>query len=474
MTAPVDRAIRLVRLTWVAAVVGGALTAAVTAVRLSGLGDRQQVGVVTMDDLHEGQVEFGAALVLILVAAVIWGRVHRLPSRRQLALLAAVSVLALDNLLSAMLTAGYDSLSENRFATWCTAANGLLGAALLLTAGLVVDSPVARPGRAIKQTLAASTALVVLAVGAAWLLRDTLPAAFSSRPVSPEQLTFLIGHPALIACQVLTALCWAGSAGMFAVAALRTREELTGWIALASVTGAISFVNYALVPSQFTELLYLGDYFFLVTVVVLLIGAVREVGAAEAARVDRAIYSERLRIARELHDGVAQELSLISAQTHGMLRRPLTRDVGLRRVQDSVDRALDESRAAISELSGPVGGPLASALAVTAEGVTRRAGVRLDLDLDDSVTVSSDLRVALSRTVREAIGSAVRNGGARRVGVRLWKEDGVRLRIALDGDDPAGDPVVLASLRERLALVGATLEVGAGAEGEVRLEVRLR
>src|SRR5688500_638032 len=94
----------------VVAAVGAIATAAVTVARLSrGLGDaRHEIGVVTLDDLHEGQVEIAAAMVLTLVAAVLWGRFRRVPTRRHLLLFTSLWVLAADNLVSSLFTAGFD------------------------------------------------------------------------------------------------------------------------------------------------------------------------------------------------------------------------------------------------------------------------------------------------------------------------------------------------------------------------------
>ena len=66
-------------------------------------------------------------MVLIFVAATLLGRTRRSPTLRSILMLAALIVLAVDHLLSAIMTSGFDSLSANTFATWASAGDGILG-----------------------------------------------------------------------------------------------------------------------------------------------------------------------------------------------------------------------------------------------------------------------------------------------------------------------------------------------------------
>jgi len=50
--------------------------------------------------------------------------------------------------------------------------------------------------------------------------------------------------------------------------------------------------------------------------------AVREISREEAAMIRSAVLEERRRVARDLHDGVAQELAFIASQTRWFLREP--------------------------------------------------------------------------------------------------------------------------------------------------------
>jgi signal transduction histidine kinase len=460
----------------VVAAVGAIATAAVTVARLSrGLGEaRHDIGVVTLDDLHEGQLEIAAAMVLTLVAAVLWGRFRRLPTRRHLLLFTSLWVLAADNLVSALFTAGFDSLATSRFATWTTAVNGVIGVGLLVLAAWVPDEPLRRPRLTILLTTGLAGAAVAGVITFAWVLRGRLPDAFQDQPQSPAELTFLSEHPVLVAVEVLAACCWAAAAVLFLATALHAGDELTGWIALAATLAAISSVNYALLPSQYVELLYLGDYFFLAAVAVLLVAAAREIGVAEGALVDRALYFERRRIAREMHDGVTQELAFIASQTRAGRADPRQSDRALRAIRDAADRALDQSRSAIAELSGPVDDTLASSIAVTAQVVARRTGARVELTVDESIVVSEETRRALVRITRDALTHAVQNGAAT-VRVDLHRNGDLGLRIIADGAVTESPPssLELDSIRDRVAGLDGRVDVSTASGRGTTVEVRL-
>ena len=453
-----------------------AITSVVTFARVApALGEgRHGIAVATIDDLHEGQVEIAAAMVLALVSAVLWGRVHRAPTRRHLLLFTTFCVLAVDNFVSAVFTASFDSLSASQFATWATAGTGLLGAVLLVLAAWLPDEPLERPQRDVLVTLSQTAGAVIGVVLLAWLLRSRLPGALESEPTSPFDLEYFSAHPLLIASEALAGVCWAVATVLFALAAARTGDNLTRWLAIAGVLAAISALNYALLPSHLIELMYLGDYFFLGAVVLLLFAAVREVGAAEAALVDRALHLERRRIAREMHDGVTQELAFIAFQAQAADADPARAEPALHRIRDAVERALDQSRTAIAELSGPVDESLAGALAMTARVVSRRTGAHIELAMDESLVVSDEVRLALVHATRDALAHATRSGAAT-VRIELRRDAKLELRISTDSvpfDGLTRWPE-LASIRDRIAAVDGVLTLTPGPAAGSTLELQV-
>jgi signal transduction histidine kinase len=187
---------------------------------------------------------------------------------------------------------------------------------------------------------------------------------------------------------------------------------------------------------------------------------------------------ERTRIARELHDGLAQDLVDLLNQArrlHDERPGPETQ-----RLVDTAQRALEESRAAISGLRAPADESLPAALERTA----CELGSRLDLDVRVSapptVDVDPPVRTAVTRIVGEALWNAARHGHADHAAIELC--DGARRRITVRDDGCGFDPdprriprgsFGLVSMRERAEGFGGLLVVrsapGAGTEVEVAL-----
>jgi signal transduction histidine kinase len=423
-------------------------------------------------------IEMAAALVLTFIAAVLLGRFRLNGSRRTLLKFGAVFLLALDNFFGAVLTIVVDSIAEGAFATWAAAGNAVIGALLLAAAAMLPDHQVNNGRRGVVLVVIASCSLLAANTGFAAIFQDLLPAAFTEVRLTGGELELLSGHPALIVLEAVTASCYGLAAIGFARLSDEIGDEFLKWLSVGSVIAAIAFVNYALFPSEFTELLYAGDLFFIAAVVVLLIGAVREVAHEEAAQIRTAVLEERRRVARDLHDGVAQELAFIASQTQWSLRQP-NDPQPLGQILDSVERALDESRGAIAALNRPMDEPLDIALRHSALDVANRVGARLHFALDRGIEVPSDWRVALIRIAREAVANAARHGHARTVTLELRDADGIWLRISDDGDGfdieapRSSQSFGITSMRERTESLGGRFTIssspGHGATVEVLL-----
>jgi signal transduction histidine kinase len=186
---------------------------------------------------------------------------------------------------------------------------------------------------------------------------------------------------------------------------------------------------------------------------------------------------ERRRIARDLHDRMAQDLAFITV--HGReLAQSHPRAEG---IASAAQRALTDSRAAILELTDPVDEPLAAAVARTAIGLADRSGIGLELELDDEVAAEPETRSELLRILGEAISNATRHGKASKIHVTLSAEAGLCLAISDDGcgfDDSAYPRLAetgigLGSMRERAEGLGGELRVssrrGEGTQVEVAL-----
>ena len=144
------------------------------------------------------------------------------------------------------------------------------------------------------------------------------------------------------------------------------------------------------------------------------------------------MLEDRRRLARELHDGVVQELAYIRSEAHCVAPGPRER------ILDACDRGLDEARAAIATLGRGRDEPLAVVLHHAARQIVERYGGRLDVDLDESITASGDQRHALVRTTREAVSNALRHGQGGYIRLRLVCDEGQR-RLLLEDDGTGFD-----------------------------------
>lgn len=196
---------------------------------------------------------------------------------------------------------------------------------------------------------------------------------------------------------------------------------------------------------------------------------------ANAAVLRRAVITEeRTSMARELHDLVAHEVTgiVVLAQATGAVAdEPTTRDA-LRRIEQSGQQALEQIRAMVQALREETGD---AALRPTARGTASIRRLAEDFAGDSTAQMTTEVEdvelapavdAALQRVAAEALTNLRRHStAARRVEVTLGRVgDEIRLRVWNDaagsGGVGGGSGYGLVGVRERLALVGGTLEAG--------------
>jgi two-component system, NarL family, sensor histidine kinase UhpB len=190
--------------------------------------------------------------------------------------------------------------------------------------------------------------------------------------------------------------------------------------------------------------------------------------------------AERLRIAQELHDQVGQELTavlLLLSRLEG--RVPGELRPSLRDVQNSVRLSLEDVRRIAIELRPEALEDLGleSALAVLCDRLAQRSGMAISCEIDSELPqLSSDTELVIYRVAQEALTNVARHSGSQRAELRVQRDHcGVILTVRDRGRGlPAdlGDGSGMRGMRERAALIGATLEVRNTDPGvEVRLQV---
>jgi signal transduction histidine kinase len=200
-----------------------------------------------------------------------------------------------------------------------------------------------------------------------------------------------------------------------------------------------------------------------------------------------AAAQERERVARELHDGLAQDLWLAKLKTGRLAALP---DLGsearalTRELDAAVDAGLVEARQAVAamRLSSEGHGSLQELLARSLDDFEDQFGLRVEFDCDARLpTLSPRAEAEALRIAQEALTNVRRHADATVVRVRAGTEDGRLVLVVTDngrGFDPdgVGDSAYgLASMRERAALIGGELQVeSAPSKGtHVRLHVPL-
>ncbi len=191
---------------------------------------------------------------------------------------------------------------------------------------------------------------------------------------------------------------------------------------------------------------------------------------------DAGITSERERLAREIHDTIAQDLTgivMLSQRAQRELATGGAASETLGLLEESARTALAETRALVAS-GAPVAlasGGIADALRRLGERFERETGVTVAVRVDLGA-VDRDSEVVLLRCAQEGLANVRKHANASAVELDAWTNAGaVGIRIADDGDgfDPetAGDGFGLAGMRDRLALVGGALDVSSSPAGTV-------
>ena len=181
-------------------------------------------------------------------------------------------------------------------------------------------------------------------------------------------------------------------------------------------------------------------------------------------------------MARNLHDGLAQELAFIASQS-GRLVAAEPPELA-EQIRLAATRALAESREVIEALAHPVEEELDRAIERKAGELTARAGIQLKLALTPGLTVPARLSDALVRIAGEAVTNAIRHGDPRAVTVCLDAGEGLCLSIVDDGlgfrpQTPRRNGLGLESMRERAQEIGGALTLTSSPGAGTRVDVRL-
>ena len=423
--------------------------------------------------LH-AMLETTATIIALLTTVLLWGRLRERQRLDDLLLFVALALLTTTNLLFAAIPAAIWT-DPHPFSIWTTVCGGAVSAALLAAAAL------APPIRLRNYEMAARIAITLMALGLVAI--GTVIGAFVDRlPVgldpaqNPTVAGLFTGNDLIVSAEIVIGVLFLVAAIGFTRRAERSGDEFLLWLGASAMVGAFARVNYFIYPSLYSEWVYTGDALRLGWHVLLFIGAAREIQLYQRGYAQSRVLEERRRIARDLHDGLAQELAFIVTTTRKMVDARYG-DHEVIQLASAAERALDESRRGIASLTQRNSQPFDAALVQTVEEVGGRLGAQVLVTADAAPRLTQERQEQLLRIVREAVTNAVRHGSANVVRVEFSNGRGLHLRIEDDGVgfDPAGvhpNGYGLIGMRERAAALGGQLFIASTSEG-TQIEVVL-
>ena len=203
-------------------------------------------------------------------------------------------------------------------------------------------------------------------------------------------------------------------------------------------------------------------------------------------KAQRAVADERARIARELHDVVAHQMTVMTLQAEGARRIAAGSDPrvveALETISEAGHGALAEMRRMVSLLRGPEDEseteplPTLANLGLLVEKV-RAAGMPVDVEVKGEARPLSEAKeLSAYRVVQESLTNAARHGGP---GVSAivtldYGKDRLDVQVLDDGrgasatgDTQGGHGIV--GMRERIAVIGGEFDAGPKSGGGYRV-----
>ncbi|MFI6393343.1 sensor histidine kinase [Nonomuraea sp. NPDC050540] len=393
--------------------------------------ESRSTGAAVDSLLNRHQVSADAVLAVLLLlplGLVSWGLLQASDSPLPLRLLAGLCVLVLHGCVVARRLRPL-------------AAYGLAAAAMLL---LVALPPLHDPGGAYYPAVLLPSTLVF------GLLLYTAAGRLGLLPGLVCLAVALAGVGLLLA-RLWNPASWDGSSGS---------SELAAWrIGLSAGLVAVTACLWSLGRLSRMRVLFLSE-----------LRAKAERAEADRARErEEAARAERDRISREMHDVVSHSLAVMVSQAEGgRLSAPDAPRAEVFATIAGVGReALRDMRGLLGVLRADGGTAPQPGLGDLPDllGHVRDTGVRVAVhEIGDAHPLRPAADLTAYRVVQEGLTNVIKHAGATAAAdlTLAWRPDGLHITITDDGDGPPaeGAGVGLTGMRERLGMVGGTLEAG--------------
>lgn len=438
--------------------------AGVAVIGFAGFGAERLWMLHTADASLRSAIETGITLSALVSAVLLLAHFRQTRLLRDLLLLAALSTASLTDFV-------FNALPAYHYQT------GIYGAGARMAVTVLISGTfLAVAFGCGQQRVSAGRRLLTLALAAAfgWVAFGELVDLI----VGPVRAQGPMGDYRLLGTAIaLTAfMMLVASARGFVERRVRGDSEagLLAAAALLIAGGQLSKLALPVVPPEWVtpaDLLRIGAFGLL------LAASVRLYRRSQSQMARDAITAERLRIARDLHDGLAQDLAFIAAHSERLaLEYGSDHPLAV-----AATRALAISRGKIVDLEASGAPSTGAALREVASDLASRFNVQVTVEVDDADPDRTEgERHELVRIAREAIANAARHGGARHISVKLGsRRDGLMLRVSDDGcglaksagGSTAGTGLGLRTMRARARHIGANLLTGSGQQGGTDVDV---
>ncbi len=253
-------------------------------------------------------------------------------------------------------------------------------------------------------------------------------------------------------------------------------EDLDSWLALGATLTLFGELHYVLTPNLASDVVSQGDFLRFLSYSFLLVGVWRAISFAEFGR---AVAEERARVAREIHDGLAQYLFAVS--THAsMLASGAPLETTLPKLQQAAAAAQQEASFAVLALSAASGSSrFDAALCRYVELLTADGALEVDLEIQAKMLLAPDEQIEVFRIVQEGLANVRKHAGASRAEVWIGERGGRRIvrvqddGVGFDGEDVAAGQG-MRNMRRRAETINGGLTLTSRPDSGTTVEVTLR
>jgi len=202
-----------------------------------------------------------------------------------------------------------------------------------------------------------------------------------------------------------------------------------------------------------------------------------------------AVAEERVRIAREIHDGMAQILAYVNTKAQAVkayLDKGKTDQASaqLEQLAAAAREVYTDAREGIMALRTQVGPDqtLGEVLQDYVERWEMQTGISSSLEIEGEIPISASVELQLLRILQEALSNVRKHSGATRVDVKLHQERD-RLIASVEDDGTGFDPSSrpreafprfgLAIMRERAESIDGSLDLETSPGGGTRVKIQV-